>query len=702
MPYVVGAALVALLVGSTGAYRFVLLFPVAILYLLVAVYSPPPLSLGGWRRLLEEVGRDVFEAAQITYANPVPYEMHPGLLVVLVPMIVIVVAFATSATLYEGSPVVSVAVLGLTIGVLSTVSFEAGIGLFFALFLISGIALLLLTGDGAGQGERPRSAAVLVGALVIALVLALPFMPFAEEAIRPAIIDWTKLGTGGTSRLAVEADVGDYLKDGRDTKLLRIKSSEPLLWRGGTLDHFDGMRWSSTVQAGEDDSEEISANVPTSEVVQRIEVEEAETNLLFGGYRISSVSVPEAQERSDGSWASSRPFAKGSSYRVLSQVPQPTVPQLEASGTDYPEVVREKFLQLPAHRPEVLTETAGRIQADYQPRTPYAAARAIERYLVHDGSFTYNINVDYGRADKAIEEFLGEGKEGFCTQFATSMALLARELGIPSRVVYGATPGTEVEQSEYLVTGSNMHTWVEIYFPGVGWYSFNPTPGFSTPAVMEANAPSPEPPNARNNTPPSETPVPRQQQPPEPVPEPEKTPANEEPAGGFAEKTPAPSPYAYVLPPILLLALLIVVIPLLKRLLAARGRADDLYQDLTGRLRDVLALGGVRATIADSPALTPTEQLLLLAGAAGLKEGPFREFALTYSEILYAPDPRLSMTQAYSRVLHEYQKLPRWKRMLGAVNPGSLFLRTRRALAAYRTQLGKSLRGRFKGVRRER
>src|SRR3712207_4583959 len=86
---------------------------------------------------------------------------------------------------------------------------------------------------------------------------------------------------------------------------------------------------------------------------------------------------------------------------------------------------------------------------------------------------------------------LFRSKEGFCTQFATSMALLLRESGVPSRVVYGSTAGQENEPGEYVVSGSNMHTWVEAYFPGVGWYPFDPTPGFSMPAAMEANAPRP-------------------------------------------------------------------------------------------------------------------------------------------------------------------------------------------------------------------
>src|SRR3712207_7075285 len=71
------------------------------------------------------------------------------------------------------------------------------------------------------------------------------------------------------------------------------------------------------------------------------------------------------------------------------------------------------------------------------------------------------------------------------------MALLLRESGVPSRVVYGSTAGQEDGPGEYVVTGSNMHTWVEVYFPGVGWYPFDPTPGFSMPSAMEANAPRP-------------------------------------------------------------------------------------------------------------------------------------------------------------------------------------------------------------------
>jgi transglutaminase-like putative cysteine protease len=699
LPYLLGAALVALLVGSAGTYRFILLFPVAALYALVAIYGTPSLSLSGWRHLFERIGQDLYEAAGITYAAPVPYEVHPGLLVVVIPIIVIVVTFATSATIYEESPVVSVAVLGLTIGVLSTISFEVDIGPFFVLFLVSGVALLLLTGSAARRREGSMPAAAVAGTLVVGLVLALPVMPFAGMALQPAQIDWTRIGTGGTSRLAVQADVGDYLTRGRDAELMRIRSPEPLLWRGGTLDYFDGIRWTSTVEPGEDDGEEVSPEVTTREVEQRVEILGAETSLLFGGYRISNVSVPYATERSDSSWSSARPLTENSSYRVLSQIPQPSVTQLEAAGASYPAVVQEKFLQLPEDRPEILRETSQKIQTDYHPQTPYEIARAIELYLIYDGGFTYNIGADYTRADKAIEEFLGNEKEGFCTQFATSMALLSRELGVPSRVVYGATTGREVRPDEYIVTGRNMHTWVEVYFPGVGWYPFDPTPGFSVPSAMEANAPRPQLPDDLSYVS-SEAPALKGRQFSEPAPEPVETPVDDGTTDS-PEETSMWDRHAYALLSILSLSLLLAVVPLAKRMLVARGRPEDLYRDLTGRLRDVLPfLSGAASSIADSPALTPTERLLLLAGAAGIDAEPFREFARAYSESIYAPDPHSNLAYAYRKAIREFAQLPWWKRTLGAGNPGSLFLRVRRLLAGYQARLKKALQARGRRPKR--
>ncbi len=692
------AALVAALVGSAGRYRFVLLFPAIVLYTQLAVYGLPPLfSLSGWRDLYIKVVNDIYEAAGIMYLDPIPYDLHPGLFVMLIPVVMIVVAFATSATLYEGSPVISVAVLGLSIGILSTVSFEDGAGPYFAVFLVCAVALLL---SATGTGS-PGRAGVAAGAVVVALVLAVPKMPFADAAINPGFIDWTRIGTGGTSRLDVQADVGDYLTSGRETKLMRVQSEEPLLWRGGTMDYFDGVRWSDTTRPGADDGEEIAPGVETRSVLQRVQVLNAQTNLIFGAYKIVRTSeFVGATENSDGSWSMDEPFEEGDFYEVLSEIPQPTTAQLRGAGTDYPSSVKKKFLQLPEDTPPIVHETSKKIQREYEPATPYDRARAIEQYLIYDGGFTYNLDVSYRRADKAVEEFLGGDKEGFCTQFSTSMALLLRDMNVPSRVVYGATSGEEVSDGEYLVTGSNMHTWVEAYFPGVGWYPFNPTPGFSMPAAMEANAPRPELPLAgglqSNENDPGKRRLAQDGTRQKPK-EQNQNLAGQAANAGRSGEGGAPVWPLFVLAPFLLVA----AVPLSKRALLARDRPEDLYRDLTGRLRDVLPPH--RSIVADSAALTPTERVLILAGAASVQEAPMRQFALAYSDHLYSADgDRDRVYSSYRDALQAYERLPRWRRALGAVNPSSLLLRSRRYISARRTRLQKVLRGRLRPASRKR
>ena len=202
-----------------------------------------------------EVGNDVIVAANTMYLEPIPYDLSPGLLVLLLPLVVVLVAFSVSATLYEHSPIFSVAILGITLGVLSTSSFETGVGPFFFIFLCAAGVLLLYAGAG---NRGPGGIAIVAGVAVVLLALALPKLPYSDLTVSPGLIDWTRIGTWGTSRLDVQADVGDYLTTGRDTQLLRVKSEEPLNWRAGTLDNFDGIRWTDTTRPDVADGEEVA------------------------------------------------------------------------------------------------------------------------------------------------------------------------------------------------------------------------------------------------------------------------------------------------------------------------------------------------------------------------------------------------------------------------------------------------------------
>ena len=689
-----GASVLALAVGSAGKYRFVLIPPVTALYTLLVVYGFPPVTLSGWRGLFLEIGNDFYEAGRIMYLEPVPYDLYPGLLMLMVPLAMVLLSLCTSLTLYERTPILSVVILGGTIAVISTSNFETGAGPYFLFFLISAVALLLNAGKE--NSESPGRSSIIAGVVVAFLALAVPVLPYSNLTVTPGLIDWTNVGNWGTSRLETQADVGDYLNSGRDATLFEVRSEEPLQWRGGTLDYFDGARWSDTTDPGEDDGEEIAAGIQTRKVRQEFEIRNSRTSLVFGGYKILQTSLEEARRSSDGSWSVDEPLEPGSTYAVISEVPQPTEEQLRSAGTSYPAGVRNKFLQKPDDMPQEVSRTALTIQERYNTDNPYNTARAIELYLTQDGGFTYNLEADYRRADRALEKFLAEDgeREGFCTQFATSMALIARDLDIPSRVVYGSTEGEISDSNEYIVRGRNMHTWVELYFPGIGWYSFDPTPGFSLPNTMQANAPAPQTPVAQESFrgPAAQGLNPADQ----PVEEGGER-ANDEPEPSTTQDRTTPELWPFLLPiPILLLA-----IPLIKRLLLLRGRPEDLYRDLSGRLRDVLEPG--RGSIADSPALTPTERLVLLSGAAGLQEDRFRDFARAYSDHLYSPQPRGDVAQTYRRALQELNHLPLWRRLLGAINPASLLSRLKGGMASAGSRLGKALGGtwqRWRGRKR--
>ncbi|MCL6439209.1 MAG: transglutaminaseTgpA domain-containing protein [Rubrobacteraceae bacterium] len=682
----VGAALTGALAASVRRRWIPLTVVAGTFYTLVSVYGFPPVTPSGWKALGIEVARDLYAAAGTMYLEKVPYDLAPGLFVIFLPLVVLLGATATATTLRGGSPVLSMVLLGLSIGVVSTVSFEDGIGPYFAAFLVCAVLLVTAGSPGRARGDSggdELGRGEFVAALAVAgLVLAIPRLPLLGRLIRPGLVDWTKLGTSlrQTSRLSAQADVGNYLSAGREARLMKVRSTRPLFWRGGTLDHFDGFRWTNTIGSGERTGPDVAPGVQTEDVYQGFEILDAQTNLVFGGYEIVETSVPGARRRADGSWYVENTLQKGTYYRVLSKVPQPTASQLRLAGTDYPRLVREKYLQLPDGLPGNLVRVEKEILRRYGPRTPYDKARAVYSYLKYDGGFTYNLNVNY-KAGEELQEFLSR-REGFCTQFSSTMALICRKLGVPTRNVYGATTGQMIRPGEYLVRGENMHTWVEVYFPGVGWYPFDPTPGFTVTTTMDKNAPAPHPSLSSVQDQIPNSPGYRRQ-----LHEAYNGPSQES-SKGKKPQARSSTPHrrrsqrrsggqeAGSLPWEILPAILVALLaasPLSKRALVRGGTPEALYRDLVGRLEDVLPPG--RARGATSPSLTPTERLRLLAAEASLDEEPFEEFAALYSGYLYgggAGADRHEIARAYRRALRAFEEVPRWRRVVGFFNPTSL------------------------------
>jgi transglutaminase-like putative cysteine protease len=106
----------------------------------------------------------------------------------------------------------------------------------------------------------------------------------------------------------------------------------------------------------------------------------------------------------------------------------------------------------------------------------------IRDYLI-SGRFTYSTATGSLPGHDAADYFLFESHAGYCNQFATTMAVLLREVGIPSRLVTGFVTGT-FESDRYLVREKDAHSWVEAYLPNRGWVDFEPTPGFALDPQM--------------------------------------------------------------------------------------------------------------------------------------------------------------------------------------------------------------------------
>jgi len=144
------------------------------------------------------------------------------------------------------------------------------------------------------------------------------------------------------------------------------------------------------------------------------------------------------------------------------------------------------FLHLPDDLPDVVAELASQVTAGAA--TPFEQVRALQDYFQ---TYTYSTEVQSGHSSSAIESFL-QIKTGYCEQFAATMAAMARTLDIPSRVAVGFTPGTLRSDGWYSVLGKNSHAWPEIWFDGIGWVPFEPTPSRGIPGATDYTDLEPE------------------------------------------------------------------------------------------------------------------------------------------------------------------------------------------------------------------
>jgi len=163
----------------------------------------------------------------------------------------------------------------------------------------------------------------------------------------------------------------------------------------------------------------------------------------------------------------------GLTYSMLVQVPTLTEQDLRTSEVGSP-VDAELYTALPDtdHRRDIAALAA---EVTASSDGAYEQALDLQTWLRSASNFTYDTRVPPARTSDAVWDFL-EDRRGYCVQFATAMAMMARTLDIPSRVGVGFLPGQRTDDGTYVVTGRLAHAWPELYFDGLGWVRFEPTP----------------------------------------------------------------------------------------------------------------------------------------------------------------------------------------------------------------------------------
>ena len=174
-------------------------------------------------------------------------------------------------------------------------------------------------------------------------------------------------------------------------------------------------------------------------------------------------------------------------YSVSYGIPEYSVQSLMGIPANDPNLLDEAFIkrytQLPESLPSRVRDLA--LEVTSGKATMYEKVQAIEDYFDRSGFVYDQVNVLVpGESDDYVDQFLFDSKRGYCDNFSTSMVVMLRTLGIHAKWVKGYTEGefenfSEDNQRIFKITNNNAHSWVEVYFPTIGWVPFEPTIGFS-------------------------------------------------------------------------------------------------------------------------------------------------------------------------------------------------------------------------------
>ena len=372
------------------------------------------------------------------------------------------------------------------------------------------------TGDpiafGAGT-STVRSTAGLVGGAATALAVLLPVM---LPATGLHVFDIGP-GHGGGDDIRIENPVTDLVRDlkrGDDVPLITVTTTDPdpSYLRILTLTRYTDAAWTPGDRDVPADNLANGLMPPPQGVSTQVKRHEYPYDVTVGSNfdsRWLPTQPPISRIDAEGDWRyddRTQDFLAGDDdlstaglrYTMTAVDLDVTSETLADSGTPNGKV-DDTFSEVPSDMPSMVRDLA--IEVTDGATTSYDKAVALQNWFRDDGGFTYSLDTHEGNGTDALVDFLSTGpggRTGYCEQFASAMAIMARMLGIPARVGVGFLAPTAAGPNTWVYSSHDMHAWPELYFDGAGWVRFEPTPAgratdvpaYTVPGAPETDGPS--------------------------------------------------------------------------------------------------------------------------------------------------------------------------------------------------------------------
>ncbi|ROO61291.1 transglutaminase superfamily protein [Micromonospora sp. Llam0] len=312
-------------------------------------------------------------------------------------------------------------------------------------------------------------------------------------------------GTGGTGlgngpgQVNLFAALSGQLNQSEVTEMIRVTTNDPspAYLRIGIADELREDGFASRPPRGRPDSARSLPDPRTDPDIRNTGVSHdayqatVEVTGNFNMALLPTYAVPVQMRDVDGNWAydrtaqivfSGRSRARNMTYG-FEYVRTSYTPGALRRSQPLPadDDLRQAFTAVP-QVPQV-TQLVGELTAGA--RSDYDRVLAIYEHFSRDNGFTYSLATEGGTASQDIVNFL-DNRVGFCQQYAAAMAWLVRAADVPARVAFGFTNGSRRQENTYTLTNLNLHAWTEVYFDGLGWVPFDPTPAASIPGSVRS------------------------------------------------------------------------------------------------------------------------------------------------------------------------------------------------------------------------